>query len=111
MVLYATHALPLVMAPFAPHIAEELWERLGHSTSVHEERYLEPQDSALAVDRITLVVQINGKIRARVQTSPGLSEAQALQLALEQSAVNAQLDGKEIRKRVFVPDKLLNLVV
>jgi leucyl-tRNA synthetase len=111
VVLYAAHALPLVLAPFAPHIAEELWERLGHKSSVHLERYLEPDDRALAVDEITLVVQVNGKIRARVQAAPGLSEEQALALALEQGGVRAQLNGKEIRKRIFVPDKLLNLVV
>jgi leucyl-tRNA synthetase len=111
VVLYAVHALPLVIAPFAPHVADELWERLGHTTSVHTERYLEPDERALAVDEITLVVQVNGKIRARVQAAPGISEDQAIALALEQSGVQSQLDGKEIRKRIFVPDKLLNLVV
>jgi leucyl-tRNA synthetase len=111
VVLYAVHALPLILAPFAPHIAEELWERLGHTTSVHMEPYLEPDERALAVDEITLVVQVNGKIRARVQAAPGISEDQAFALAMEQSGVQAQLDGKEIRKRIFVPDKLLNLVV
>jgi leucyl-tRNA synthetase len=110
-VLYAIHALPLLIAPFAPHIADELWERLGHTTSVHLERYLEPDERALTVEEITLVVQVNGKIRARVQAAPGISEDQAYALALEQNGVQAQLDGKEIRKRIYVPDKLLNLVV
>ena len=111
VVLYAVHALPRIIAPFAPHVADELWERLGHTTSVHTERYLEPDERALAVDEITLVVQVNGKIRARVQAAPGISEDQAIALALEQSGVQSQLDGKEIRKRIFVPDKLINLVV
>ena len=110
-VLYAAHALPLVIAPFAPHIAEELWERMGHKTSVHLERYLEPNEQALAVDEITLVVQVNGKIRARLQVAPGISEDDAFTLAMDQAAVQAQLDGKQIRKRIYVPDKLLNLVV
>ncbi|HLI96173.1 MAG TPA: leucine--tRNA ligase [Candidatus Baltobacteraceae bacterium] len=108
---YAVHALPIIIAPFAPHIAEELWERMGHTTSVHGERYVEPSDAALAVDEITLVVQVNGKIRARVQVAPGISEDQAFALAMEQNGVQAQLDGKEVRKRIYVPDKLLNLVV
>jgi leucyl-tRNA synthetase len=108
---YAVHALPLIIAPFAPHIADELWERMGHSGSIHLERFLEPDDRALAVDEITLVVQVNGKIRARVQVPPGISEDDAFALALQQSGVQAQLDGKQIRKRIFVPDKLLNLVV
>ena len=110
-VAYAVHALPVIIAPFAPHIAEELWERMGHTASVHLERYIEPSDAALAVDEITLVVQVNGKIRARVQAAPGISEDEAFNLAMEQSAVQAQLDGKQIRKRIYVPDKLLNLVV
>jgi leucyl-tRNA synthetase len=110
-VLYAVHALPLIIAPFAPHIADELWERMGYTSSVHLERFLEPDERALAVDEITLVVQVNGKIRARIQAAPDISEDQALALAMEQSGVQAQLDGKEIRKRVFVPGKLLNLVV
>jgi leucyl-tRNA synthetase len=110
-VAYAVHALPIIIAPFAPHIAEELWERMGHASSVHLERYLEPSEAALAVDEITLVVQVNGKIRARVQAAPGISEDEAIALALAQATVQAQLDGKEIRKRIYVPDKLLNLVV
>jgi leucyl-tRNA synthetase len=110
-VLYAVHALPLIIAPFAPHIAEELWERMGHDRSVHLERYFEPDERALAVDEITLVVQVNGKIRARIQTAPDIEEAAAFELAMQQSGVQAQLDGKEIRKRIFVPGKLLNLVV
>jgi leucyl-tRNA synthetase len=110
-VQYAAHVLPLAIAPFAPHIADELWEHFGHRASVHTERYLEPSAQALAVDEITLVVQVNGKIRARVPVAPGIGEDEAVALALDQSGVQAQLDGKEIRKRIYVPDKLLNLVV
>jgi leucyl-tRNA synthetase len=108
--LYAVHALPLLLAPYAPHIADELWSRLGHSTSVHLERVLEPEDEALAVDEITLVVQVNGKIRARIAAVPGIGEDQAFALALADPNVRAQLDGKELRKRIYVPDKLVNLV-
>ena len=110
-VAYAVHALPVIIAPFAPHIAEELWERMGHTSSVHLEQYIEPSDAALAVDEITLVVQVNGKIRARLQVAPGITEDDAFALAMEQAPVQAQLDGKHIRKRIYVPDKLLNLVV
>jgi leucyl-tRNA synthetase len=110
-VAYAVHALPVIIAPFAPHIAEELWERMGHTSSVHLEQYIEPSEAALAVDEITLVVQVNGKIRARLQVAPGITEDAAFALAMEQAPVQAQLDGKDIRKRIYVPDKLLNLVV
>ncbi len=107
---YAVHALPLIMAPFAPHLADELWERLGHEKSVHLERYFEPDERALALETITLVVQVNGKIRARLEVAPGIGEEEAFALALAQAPVQAQLDGKEIRKRIYVPDKLLNIV-
>ncbi|MBV8152921.1 MAG: leucine--tRNA ligase [Candidatus Eremiobacteraeota bacterium] len=109
--VYAAHALPVLLAPFAPHIAEELWERFGHDRSVHLEPYVRPDEAALAVDEITLVVQVNGKIRARVAAAPGLSEDAALALAMDEANVRAQTDGKQIRKRIYVADKLLNLVV
>jgi leucyl-tRNA synthetase len=108
--LYAVRALPILIAPFAPHIAEELWERLGHESSVHLERYLEPDERALAVDEITLVVQVNGKVRARIAAPVGVSEEAAVQLALAEPNIRAHLDRKEVRKRIYVPDKLLNFV-
>jgi leucyl-tRNA synthetase len=108
---YAVRALPILIAPFAPHIAEELWERFGHTTSVHLEPYVHPDDRALAVDEITLVVQVNGKVRARIVVAPGVEEQRAFALALEEANVRSHLDGKDVRKRIYVPDKLLNIVV
>ena len=105
--LYAVHALPIVIAPFAPHIAEELW----HAPRPRRRRCIwsaisSPTTAALAVDEITLVVQVNGKIRARITMAPGSSEDDAVALALAEPNVRAQLDGKQVRKRIFVPDKL-----
>ncbi len=108
--LYAAGVLPILIAPFAPHIAEELWERYGHETSVHLERYLEPDERALCVEAITLVVQINGKVRARIAAPAGIGEEAAMELAMADSNVRAHLDGKEIRKRIYVADRLLNVV-
>jgi leucyl-tRNA synthetase len=108
---YAVHAMPLVLAPFAPHIAEELWHRMGYERSVHLERWPEYDRNALAVDEITLVVQVNGKIRARIPAEPGLSEEGAISLAMADKNVQSHLDGREIRKRHYVTDKLLSLVV
>jgi leucyl-tRNA synthetase len=107
---YAVHAMPIVLAPFAPHIAEELWQRLGHKGSVHLEKWIAFERSALAVDEITLVVQVNGKIRARITAEPGLAEERALELALADRNVQTHLAGKTIRKQHYVPDKLLSLV-
>ena len=110
-VLYTIHALPLALAPFAPHIADELWQKMGHTTSIHTERWLEADPAALAVDEITIVVQVNGKVRARVHGAPGIGEDDAFAKAMAESGVIAHTDGKTVRKRIFVPDKLLNIVV
>lgn len=108
---YAAHALPLIIAPFAPHIADELWSRMGHDRSVHLEPYFRPDPRALAVDEIEFVVQVNGKVRARITAAPNIDEELAVALAMEHAGVKAHIDGKQIRKRIFVPGKLLNLVV
>jgi leucyl-tRNA synthetase len=110
-VLYAVHVMPIVLAPFAPHLAEELWARMGHAKSVHLERWPKVDAAALAVDEITLVVQVNGKIRARITAEPGLSEHRAVELALAERNVQAHLAGKTLRKQHYVQDKLLSLVV
>jgi leucyl-tRNA synthetase len=109
-VLYTVHALPVVLAPFAPHLADELWSRMGYERSVHLERWIDPDPGALAVEEITLVVQVNGKVRARIQAAPGIAEDDAFALAMREPTVTAQIDGKQVRKRIFVPDKLLNIV-
>jgi len=110
-VLYAIHALPILLAPFAPHMADELWSRLGYATSVHLERWIEPDAAALAVAEITLVVQVNGKVRARIQAEPGIDEDRAFSLALAEKNVKDFVGEKSVRMRVYVQDKLLNLVV
>jgi leucyl-tRNA synthetase len=109
-VLYTIHLVPVLLAPFAPHIAEELWTRMGYTDSVHRERWPDADAAALAVDRITLVVQVNGKVRARIETEPGIDEDAAFALASAEPTVQAQLEGKTVRKRIFVADKLLNIV-
>jgi leucyl-tRNA synthetase len=108
--LYVVHALPIVLAPFAPHLADELWAKLGYERSVHLERWIEPDPAALAVDEITLVVQVNGKVRARISAAPGIGEDDAFALAMREPTVTAQIDGKQVRKRIFVADKLINIV-
>jgi leucyl-tRNA synthetase len=108
--LYAVRTLPVLIAPFAPHIAEELWERLGNHQSVHFEAYLEPDQRALEVDEVTLVVQVNGKVRARILVPASIEQERALALALEDPNVRAHLGGKTVRKQIYVPGKLVNLV-
>ncbi len=108
---YAVHALPLILAPFAPHIAEELWSLYGYATSVHRERWPAADPAALAVATVELVVQVNGKIRARIPVAPGVAQAAALALAYADPNVRTYIEGKTVRKEVFVPGKLVSLVV
>jgi leucyl-tRNA synthetase len=108
--LYAAHALPLALAPFAPHIAEELWHRYGYESSVHLELWMAADPQALAVDQIELVVQVNGKIRARIAVAPGIAEPDAFDVALADPNVATHVDGKDIRKKIYVPNKLVSFV-
>jgi leucyl-tRNA synthetase len=103
--------LVLMVAPFAPHFAEECWERLGHAESVFAMRW-PPYDPALAADeQVELVVQVNGKVRSRVFAPAGLPEAEAVSLARADETVRKFIDGKKIRKAIYVRDRLVNLVV
>ena len=103
--------VPLV-APFAPHIAEELWERLGHPTSLFEAASWPAYDPAKAVaDTIEMVVQVNGKVRARLPMVRGVAQQDAHTAALADENVARFLDGMQVRKVIFVPDRLINIVV
>jgi leucyl-tRNA synthetase len=100
----------LLMAPMAPHITAELWERRrgGH---VHEERWPEADPAKLAVDTVTMVVQVNGKVRDRLEVSATIDEAEAERLALASAKVQVHLDGASPKKVVARPPNLVNLVV
>jgi leucyl-tRNA synthetase len=100
----------LLLAPLAPHLAEELWERLGGPYSIHNQPW--PQwDAEKARPRaITLVVQVNGKVRDKLSAAPDLDEADARTLALASERVQAALDGKAVRQTIYVPGKLVNVV-
>ncbi|HLN46700.1 MAG TPA: class I tRNA ligase family protein, partial [Magnetospirillaceae bacterium] len=104
-------ALLLLLAPFAPHVTEELWERTGHARSIHLETWPGYDEAALARALIPFVIQVNGKHRGTVEAAPGSPEDAVFERAKAVATVTAQLDGKTVRKKVFVPDKLLNIVV
>ncbi len=112
---------PLVVlaAPFGPHIAEELWRHLGHDEPLFPRqtadgnpvRWPDYDPDKATADTIEFVVQVNGKLRARMELPRGISEDDAREAALAEDNVARQLDGGEIRKVIFVPDRLLNLVI
>jgi leucyl-tRNA synthetase len=103
---------PLVqlVAPFAPHIAEELWERLGHTTSIFDTTWPAYDPALLVAATIPLVVQVNGKMRATIQVAPDITQDDAVAAALATPTVAKHVTGT-IKKIVFVPGRLINLVV
>ncbi|MBF6567769.1 MAG: leucine--tRNA ligase [Candidatus Binataceae bacterium] len=107
---FAIETYVLMLAPMAPHIAEELWRALGHDRSIHLESW-PAFDPELARDEmVTVVVQINGKVRDRLQVGAGTAEDEVRAMALASDAVVRHLNGKPPRKIIYVPDKLLSIV-
>ncbi|HSK14667.1 MAG TPA: leucine--tRNA ligase [Gaiellaceae bacterium] len=109
-VRFATETAVSLIQPYAPHVAEELWERLGRER-LWEEPWPEADPALLERESFQLVVQVNGRVRDRVEVPVGLAEAELVERAKELPRVRAHLDGKEIRKEIVVPGKLVNLVV
>jgi len=103
--------LVVLLAPFAPHIAEELWRLLGNSESVHTQTWPAFDPAALVADEITLVIQVNGKKRADIQVPSQADKAELEKYARESEVVQRHLEGKEIKKVIVVPGKLVNFVV
>ena len=99
-----------LLAPLAPYLAEELWQRVGEPFSVHAQPWPEWSDQNVATEVVTVVVQVDGKVRARLEVAAGASEEEALGSALADERVMSALRGDEIRRVVFVPDRVINLV-
>jgi leucyl-tRNA synthetase len=100
-----------LLAPFAPHIADELWHNTGNSESVHSQTWPSVDASALITDEITLVIQIMGKTRGTIQVPSGADKAALEKFARESELAKRHLEGKEIKKVIVVPGKLVNFVV
>jgi leucyl-tRNA synthetase len=103
--------LVLMLAPYAPHLAEELWEKAGHTKSLGRETWPGYDEALCADDTKEIVVQVNGKIRERFSAAAGTSQDELQKTALAMSKVREWIDGKEIAKVVVVKDKLVNIVV
>lgn len=99
-----------LLYPITPHMCEELWQDLGHSDSLAEERWPQWQESALKRDMITVVLQVNGKLRGKIEVPAEASREEAEKLALGDESVRRHIDGLTVRKVVVVPGKLVNVV-
>jgi leucyl-tRNA synthetase len=107
----ALETLVKLLAPFAPHIADEMWSDLGNSGSIHAQDWPTWDENLIKEEKITIAVQINGKVRAELEVSSDISEEDAINLAKSNEKVSSQIEGKEIKKAIYVPGRLVSLVV
>jgi leucyl-tRNA synthetase len=106
----AVRTLLKLLNPLAPHISEEMWERLGEGHLLADESWPEFDAAAAAEPQVTLVVQVAGKLRDRLNVEAGIPEAWALEMALASEKVRAALNGRGPSKVIYVKDRLINLV-
>jgi len=107
----ACEHLPKLLAPFTPHLAEEIWQRLGKAESVHLSSWPAWDADAAREEEVTVVVQVNGRLRDRLTVLPGTPEESLKTEALASPRVQPYLQGRSVRQVVVVPDKLVNIVV
>lgn len=107
----ALEPLVLMLAPFAPHVAEELWSLLGHDTSLTRAAFPQADPALLVADTVTCVVQVQGKVRAKLDVSPDVTDDELTALALAEENVQRSIDGREVRKVIVRAPKLVNVVV
>ncbi|MEE8094466.1 MAG: class I tRNA ligase family protein, partial [Gammaproteobacteria bacterium] len=101
----------LILAPLAPHIAEELWERLGHEDSLAYAAWPEFDAELLKTETIVIPVQVNGKIRGRIEIPADATEDLVLELAREDGNVSRYLRGKRVTRAIYVPERIVNFVI
>jgi leucyl-tRNA synthetase len=101
----------LLLSPFAPHLAEELWSKLGYRESLAYVPWPNYDESLLIEQTVTVVLQVNGKVRDKIDVPAGLPEAELQQRALANEKVQAFMTGKQVKKIIVVPNKLVNIAV
>jgi leucyl-tRNA synthetase len=107
----AVETLIKLLSPFAPHITEELWQRLGHNSSLFSEPWPTDEESKTIENIVTLILQVNGKLRDRLEVPRGLTREELERFASASEKVQRHVGSSTIRKVIVVPDKLVNVVV
>ncbi len=105
----SVEAMTLLLSPFAPHIAEEIWSELGHEGSVLRAEWPKVNKDALARETVELVVQVNGKVRGRLTAAVDMPQADLEAVALAETSIQKHLEGKTVRKVIIVPNRLVNI--
>ena len=101
----------ILMAPFFPHLAEELWEQLGHTNSIFKEKWPEYDKKLVQVEKITIIIQVNGKLRDKIEVLPGFLEKDIINKARGTKKISKWLAGKKIKKEIYVSNRLVNFVL
>ncbi|NTW61508.1 leucine--tRNA ligase [Candidatus Saccharibacteria bacterium] len=108
---YAIESLLMVLSPFAPHITEELWRQIGHEDTIHIDHWPKWNDEFMTTDIMTIVVQVNGKLRAKLEVEKTTNPEDIKRLAIESDNVKKFVEGNQPKKIIYVPGKLVNVVV
>ena len=103
--------LILLLAPCAPHFAEEIWESMGNKNSIFYAKYPECDESALVLDEVEVAVQINSKMKGKLFVPNGVTQEQATELIFKDEKLSAELKDKQIKKLIIVPNRLINVIV
>jgi leucyl-tRNA synthetase len=101
----------ILLGPFAPHIAEEIWQQLGNKNSIFLEKWPQYDKKLIKDEEITLIIQVNGKVRDQIKMAADISEDEAKKLALESEKLKNYIGEKDVRKIIFVPNRLINFVI
>ncbi len=107
----AIEVITVVVAPFAPHIGEELWQMIGNEGSVFNITWPKYDESALSKDEIEVIVQVNGKLRCKLSLPSNISKEEMEKIAIENEKIKEHIEGKNVVKIIAVPKKLINIVV
>ena len=107
----AAENIILLLAPFAPFITEELWQQLGHQENVHAAQWPEYKEEALKKDEITIVIQVNGKVRDKINIAADVSEEEVKARVMEEEKIQSYLEDGNLVKTIYIPKKLVNLVI
>jgi leucyl-tRNA synthetase len=109
----ALEALVIMLTPFAPHVAEEMWEGLGHAEGLlgGSRRWPVADPELARREELEIPIQVNGKLRSRLVVAPGISEDELRELALKDERVRALTNGRQVVKVIVVPERLVNVVI
>jgi len=104
-------SLVTLLAPMAPHISEEIWHQLAHKKSIFKESWPKYNSRLIKKEIITLIIQVNGKVREKIEVKADISSKEAEKLVLKSKKMQKWIEDKKIKKIIFVPGKLINIVV